>query len=463
MTDTTGDLVTGPGESASLAAMGYKQELKRALSFWDLIVFGLICISPTAPTAIFGFVYNKSHGMPALAYVVGLVAMLFTALSYMTMSRAFPVAGSAYAFAGRSIGVSAGFIAGWAILLDYLLVPTLCYVVAAAAIHAIAPAVPRVLLVVVFLVAVTATNLLGVESSNRFNKVMLWVQLAVLVGFVAFAGIALSHGVGGAHFSTAPVWQPGVVTAPLIFSAISVAALSFLGFDAISTLSEEVKGGPRSVGRATVLSLVIAAGLFVLQTWLASLFVLGKPAFAAGEASDTAFLGIVGTISGPWFKGVMSIVGIALGSIACALVAQAACARLIYGMARDGKLPRWFAHVNGGRQTPERATVLIALITLVTGLFAVDKIEEMSSLVNFGALTAFLFVHLSVLVHFGLKSGRNWFLHVLSPILGLGIIGYVMWNMDHKAQILGASWLAIGLVVMLILKLRKQPLDVPVA
>jgi amino acid transporter len=374
------------------------------------------------------------------------------------MSRAFPVAGSAYAFAGRAIGASAGFIAGWAILLDYLLVPTLCYVVAAAAIEAIVP-IRREILVVVFLVVVTATNLLGVQAASGFNKIMLWLQLAVIAGFTVLGGLALSHAVGGAHFSVAPVWQPGVVTGPLIFGALSVAALSFLGFDAISTLSEESKGGPKAVGLATVLSLCIAAGLFVLQTWLASLFVLGKPSFAAGEASDTAFLGIAGIVGGAWFKAAASIVGIALGSIACALVAQAACARLIYGMARDGKLPRLFAHVGGKRQTPERATILIAVITAATGVFMVDQIEQLSSLVNFGALTGFLLVHLAVLVHFGIKPGRKWFLHVASPILGLGIIAYVMWNMDHKAQLLGASWLAVGLVVMVILKLQKKPLD----
>ena len=462
MTETTADLVTGPGESASLEAMGYKQELKRALSFWDLIVFGLIVISPTAPMAVFGDVYNHAHGMAPLVYIVGLVAMAFTALSYMVMSRAFPVAGSVYTYASRSIGESLGFLAGWAILLDYLMVPTLAYVFAATAINAMYPELPKAVALMAFIIVVTITNVLGVEATSRFNKLMLWVQLIVLVAFVALALVGVAHGTGGAHVSTAPFFQKGLVTPPLLFGALSIAALSFLGFDAISTLSEEAKGGPRAVGWATILSLCLAAGVFVLQTWLASLFVLGKPAFAEGAATDHAFVDIAAIVGGPWLKFGSSVLCIALGSAACALVAQAACARLIYGMARDGKLPRFFAHVSGKRQNPERATLFIALLTVVVGLALLKRLNLLVSLVNFGALTGFLLVHLSVFVRFGLKPGRNWFMHIISPIFGFAIISYVLYSTDKWAKILGVCWLAVGVVVLIILKLRKQPLDVPV-
>ncbi|HWE45545.1 MAG TPA: APC family permease [Caulobacteraceae bacterium] len=459
MAETIGELKTGVGEAGSLEAFGYKQELKRALSFWDLIVFGLIFISPTAPMAVFGSVYNHAHGMPSLVYLIGLVAMLFTALSYRTMARAFPVAGSAYAFATRGIGVSVGFFAGWAMLLDYVMVPTLAYVFAAAALNAMFPDLPRWVALMGFIVVVTITNVLGVEATSRFNKLMLWVQLLVLAAFVVMAVIGITHGVAGAKVSTAPLFQKGFVTPPLLFGALSIAALSFLGFDGISTLSEEAKGGSSAVGRATILCLCIAAVLFVLQTWLASLFVLGKPAFAGGDASDHAFVDISAIVGGQWLKFGCAVLCIALGSAACALAGQAACARLIFGMARDGKLPRFLAHVSGKRRSPERATLIIAAITVVVGLLALDQLELLSTLVNFGAMTGFLLVHVAVLWHFGLKPGRNWFEHVLSPILGFAIIAYVVWNMDEKAQLLGAAWLVIGLVVLLILKLRKQPLE----
>jgi amino acid transporter len=452
---------TSAAAEAGLEAFGYRQELKRALSFWDLIIFGLVMISPTAPFAVYGFVYNHSHGMVALVYALGLVAMIFTALSYMTMARAFPVAGSVYAYASRGIGPSAGFLAGWAILLDYLLVPTLCYVFAAVAIHAVAPAIPKPALVVALLVAVTASNLMGVEAATWFGKAMLWVQLALLIVFAVLAGIGVAHGTAGAHLSIAPFFQPHVLTPGLLFGALSLAALSFLGFDAVSTLSEEARGGPRSVGWATVLTLVLSAGMFVLQTWLAGLFVLGTPAFAPGEASDAAFLNIAAVLGGPWFKIACSVLGIALGSVACALVAQAACARLIYGMARDRKLPHWLAHVHPTRKTPERATLLIGAITLAAGLTLVNRLELLTSLVNFGALTGFLMLHLAVFIHFGLKPGRKLLLHVVTPILGFGVIAYVLVNTDTLAKIAGGCWLAVGVCVLIWLKLRGKPVTLP--
>src|SRR5678810_838999 len=126
-------------ETATLPDFGYTPELRRSLSLGDLVVYGLVMIVPIAPFAIFGVVFNASKGMVPLTYVVGLVAMVFTALSYREMSRAFPIAGSVYAYAGRGLSPTAGFLAGWAILLDYLLVPTLCYVVGAAALRAVMP------------------------------------------------------------------------------------------------------------------------------------------------------------------------------------------------------------------------------------------------------------------------------------------------------------------------------------
>src|SRR5436190_19684348 len=149
--------MTGPIESG-LADFGYRQQLKRSLSLTDLLVYGLVFIVPIAPFAIFGVVFNAARGMVPLTYVIGLVAMVFTALSYREMSGAFPVAGSVYAYAGRGIHPAAGFLAGWAILLDYLLIPTLCYVAGAAAMAAVLPSIPQSAWVVAFVVFNTAVN-----------------------------------------------------------------------------------------------------------------------------------------------------------------------------------------------------------------------------------------------------------------------------------------------------------------
>src|SRR5579884_3914250 len=193
----------GAGEGdAALSSMGYDAQLRRSLTLTDLLVYGLVFIVPIAPFAIFGVVFNASRGMVPLTYVIGLVAMLFTALSYREMSAAFPVAGSVYAYAGRGLHPAAGFLAGWAILLDYLLIPTLCYVAGAAALHAVVPAIPQAAWVIGFVVFNTVVNMLGMETTARASRIFLLGELVVLAIFVVMGIVAVRHGVNGAHWST---------------------------------------------------------------------------------------------------------------------------------------------------------------------------------------------------------------------------------------------------------------------
>jgi amino acid transporter len=441
-----------PGRD-DLEAFGYRQELKRSLSPFDLLVYGLVFIVPTAPWSSFGFVYNASHGMVPLVYVVGLVAMMFTALSYMTMSAAFPVAGSVYAYAGRGIGESAGFLAGWALLLDYLLLPTLIYVICAVAVHAVAPALPKTVLVAAFLGANTAVNLFGIESTARLSILMLGLQMILLTIFLVLCVVGVMHGTAGAHLTIAPLFDAQKVTPSLIFGALSLAVLSFLGFDAISTLTEEAHGGARAVGWATMVSLVLAAGLFVLQTYLASLFVLGRTRFAAGDEAATAFLMIARTVGGEPMRWAVSLLGVLFGGLAGALTAQAATARLLYGMARDGMLPRALAHVGEKRKTPDRAILLTGVITLVLGVSMVNQLELLTSMVNFGALTGFLALHLSVVIHFMVRQkSRRWVMHLLVPTIGFAIVAYVLVNAEANAKIAGLCWMTVGAAILLFLK-----------
>lgn len=448
--------------SAGPERFGYRQELKRSLSLLDLMVYGLVLISPIAPFGVFGFVFNASHGMVPLVYALGLVAMLFTALSYLTMSRAFPVAGSVYAYAGRGIGESAGFLAGWAILLDYLLVPTLIYVACAIAMTTVLPGVPKAVWIVCFLTLNTVVNLIGIDATKTVNGVLFVIQILILAAFVAAAVVGLAHGTGGAHLSVAPLWDSAKVTPGLIFGALSLAALSFLGFDAISTMAEETKGGPRVVGAATVLSLVLAASLFIGETYLASLFVLGRTSFPPGDPSATAFVTIAAMIGGEPLKWAVAVLGLVLSGLAGAMGAQAATARLLFSMARDGKLPRVLAQVDPRRQSPQRAILFVAGLSLVLALAMVSRLHLLVSLVNFGALFGFLMLHLSVVVHFIWRArSRRWIMHLLVPTIGFAVVGYVLICTDPLAKIAGGVWLAVGACVLVVLKLRGQAAALP--
>lgn len=444
-------------EGAALSDFGYATQLRRSLSLSDLLVYGLVFIVPIAPFSIFGIVFNASKGMVPLTYVIGLVAMVFTALSYREMSRAFPIAGSVYAYAGRGLHPSAGFLAGWAILLDYLLIPTLCYVAGAAAMRSILPQIPQPLWIVGFVVFNTAVNMFGIETTARASMIFLIAELIVLALFVALGAAAVSRGVNGAHWSLAPFFAPKVFHLQLVFSALSVAVLSFLGFDAISTLAEEARGGARMVGQATMIALCLAAALFIVQTYIAALLVPGQTEFVGDTATNDAFYTVSGMIAGSSFKAVVAVSVALSAAIANALVAQAATARLLFAMARDGQLPRFLAHIHPVRRVPERAVLFVSVVSLVLGLFFVGQLALISSLVNFGALFSFLLLHVSVVVYFLVRQRtRAYGIHLGSPVIGFVIIAFVLANTDAHAKIGGTVWLAIGVVILIGLRLAGR-------
>ncbi len=330
--------------------------------------------------------------------------------------------------------------------------------------HVFVPGVPKGVWVVTLLAFSTVINFFGIETATRVNIALLGLQLVMLAIFLVLAVIALAHGVAGAHLSLTPLLNAKLVSPSLIFRALSLAVLSFLGFDAISTLAEETKGGPHLIGRATIISLLLAAVLFVLQTYLASLFVLGRTSFPAGDATDTAFYGIAQAVGGHWYKVIVSILGVLIGGVPAALTAQAATARLLYGMARDRKLPHILAHVHAGRQVPDIAIFAVALVTLVLGLFLVDQLELLTSMVSFGALLGFLLLHVSVVVY-GIREGeaRQWVRFVVLPVIGFFIIGYVLWNTETNAKIAGGSWLVAGAIFLIALKMMGRPTALEVA
>jgi amino acid transporter len=455
--------VADEAAAPSLEQFGYKQELKRALTLRDLLIYGLVIIVPAAPFGVFGIVFNAAHGMVPLVYLVGLVAMLFTAMSYQALSEAFPIAGSAYAFAARGIGTEAGFIAGWAILLDYVIVPTLCYVVAANAFAALIPAIPKALWITVMLAFATAVNYVGVDVTARVNFFLLGLQSVVLAILVGFCFWGVQHHIGGAHWSLQPLYNPRELTPGLVFGALSLAVLSFLGFDAISTLSEEVVGGKKTVGIATLLSLCLCAFLFMAQTYMVSLFALGQTSFPHGNETDDALYNISAMLGGPWLKFATAIPGAALSSVACALAAQGATARLIYGMARDRKLPGMLAAVHPKTKVPVNALLFTALVTFAFGVTMSDKLELLTSIVSFGALTGFLLVHASVVSHFVVRGkSRNLLRYLVAPAIGFVIIAYVLLNTEANAKIVGLSWMALGIGVLAWFRMTGRSAVLPV-
>ena len=437
-----------------LEQYGYEQQLKRSVSTGDLLIYGLIFMVPIAPWAIFGTVYNASSGMVPLVYLVGLVAMIFTALAYAQMAKSIPLAGSVFSYVGRGIHPVAGFFAGWAILLDYLLVPTLLYVFAAESMIGIFPGTARWMWALIFVAINTAVNLLGISSIKLMNRVFLAIEVVFIVIFVIIAVTALNGGtIPGAEFTTDPIWDSSKVTAPLIASALSIAVLSFLGFDGISTLAEESTGKRGGAGKAMIIALFIVAFCFVLQTWLASALAGGRDSFPEGEAGN-AFFDLVREASNSGWATAFFVVNVLAVGIANAMAAQAATSRLLFSMSRDGQLPAFLSKINT-RQVPQAAILVVSALSAVLVLFFVGQIDVISSLVNFGALFGFMLLHVSVVVHYVVKKkSRNWSLHLVVPVVGFLIIGYVLVNAAPEAKIGGVVWLVLGAGVFLYYRSR---------
>jgi amino acid transporter len=425
--------------------------LKRSLTVFDLTIYGLMFIAPTATFSGFGIVFDASHGMVPLVYAIGFVAMFFTALSYTMMSKEFPDAGAVYAYAKGSLGEGAGFLAGWAMVLDYLLAPAMIYIAAAVAVGSLVSQVPLWVWAILLLFGNTLVNLRGIQSVARANTVILLLQAAVLGLFFVMGTVATVKGVAGAHLSMTPFFKSGRVSLGVVSGAVSLGVLNYMGFDAISTLSEESKGGAASVGKATMVCLLVTGILFIGESYLASLFVLGRDDFPPGMPTYAAFYDIAYMIGGGLLKAATSMGGIFVACIAAGLAAQAAISRVLFSMARDGRMPAALAHVSAKSQIPDRATILVAIVAAGLILVFADRLTLLVSIVSFGALIGFLFLHASVIVHFVWRKGsRRWLAHLVSPAAGFAIIAYVIANMSATAKIVGGCWFALGAAWLLL-------------
>jgi amino acid transporter len=428
--------------------------LRRELGYWDLIVYGLCYIAPMTPLTIIGYVWQASNGLIMLVYLLGGICMFFTAKSYALMSGSVPNAGSVYGFARHSIGPTAGFLAGWLILLDYLLIPALVYVLMSLALTQLFPEIDRAVWIILLVAVTLAINWFGVTVTSRVNTLSVVVQLAVMFTFGAFGIAALHAGKGTGALTLRPLFDSAAFDPARIFAATSICILSFLGFDAISTLAEEVNDrDSRLIGRAIMSVLLLAVAFFVLFSWvsgnLLAGFIIKDPALAAYDLA-AQFIGPWAVIALAWIYAV--VVG-----FTNAIPMQVGVARVLFAMARDRKLPAPLAQVHARYGTPYVGMLVTTAISLTVALALRSRLDQLASVVNFGALTGFVLLHVSVMAHFGVRQhSRNWFTHWLVPLCGIVVVLAVLANMSHLALIVGGSWLAIGIVYAITLRILSK-------
>jgi len=431
-----------------------RAELKRSLRFWDLIVYGLAYIAPFAPLSTLGFVWQASNGLIVLAYALGAACMYFTAKSYAVMTESIPSAGSVYGFARHALGRFPGFVAGWMILLDYLLIPAFVYVLVAVAFGELVPGVGRATWIVLLSAVTLTINWFGVTVTTRANFIAVGIQVALLVGFLILGVHALHAGFGTGGLTLQPLFDPAKFSAVTVFSGTSICIMSFLGFDAISTLSEEVEGQDRRlVGRAIIAVLVIAAVFFVVVAWVLGNLLPGitikDPAAATYELAAAAV--------GGWAAAMLAWGFAIVVGASNALPMQVGVARVLFAMGRDGQLPRALALVHRKYGTPYVGMLTTAAISTGVALALRNDMDDLATIVNFGALSGFLLLHVSVLAHFAVKGrSRAWFAHWLVPVLGIIVVLSVFDGMSPLATKVGLTWLAVGIVYGLILRAQHR-------
>ncbi|MEU5957608.1 APC family permease [Streptomyces sp. NPDC047525] len=453
MSGYSGNSDTTAGAHPGTAAEG--DGLRRSLGFRDLVVYGLLFIAPMAPVGVFGTLDAKSHGAVALVYIIATIAMAFTAFSYAQMVRVVPQAGSVFAYARVGLGNGPGFIAGWMAMLDYLLIPAVAYLFSGIAMEALVPSVSRWVWTAIAVLVTTALNLWGVRAAARVGFLVLAMEIVVLLVFVVSAIVVLVQD-GAQRDWLSPLSGDGTQGAfalGAVVGAVSVAVLSYLGFDAIASFAEEVTGGSAKVARAVLFCLALAGVLFIAQTYLVALL---EPMSSAELAADpaaqgSAFYDAVDSAVGDWLHDLVAV-SKAIGAAFAALAGQAAAGRLLYAMARDRRLPGALSKTDSG--TPRVALLCAAVITMVAAVWAArrdDGMDHLVSVVNVGALTAFVLLHASVVGWFVVQrrgGSVSWWRHLLVPLLGAAITVAVIVEAAGSAQVVGAIWLAVGLVVL---------------
>ncbi|MFF5626891.1 APC family permease [Microbacterium sp. NPDC012755] len=423
---------------------------RRILKLRHLVAFGLAYLAPTVVFNYYGIATTLTGGMMALAYIGTMVAMFFTAYSYAQMVKAYPVSGSAYTYVQRSLNPWLGFGTGWVLLLDYLLLPMICYLLFGVYMNEYFPTVPTFIWVIAAAAFGAAINIIGVRVSGRLNVVVIGAQIlfsvAIIVMIVAF--VLRGGGAGGLVVPQA-LFNPETFNAGNMLWAASILSVSFLGFDAVSTLAEEAQEPGTTVPRA-IMIVCIGAGIgfavisyFLQIAWPNAQHEITDPDVGifellpriGGDALSTAFFVTDQT-----------------ASIMAAMAAVAAVSRVLYSMGRDRMLPpRIFGRLSSRFGTPVNNIILTSVLAL-TAVFYSDNLIGAASLTSFGAITGFVMVNVSVIVHYVVRERRrsatDLTRYMAIPAVGILVNGVLWINIDTSAKLLGFIWLGIGAVYL---------------
>lgn len=422
-------------------------KLRRTLGLPSVVLFGLAYMVPLTVFTTYGIVSEVTAGHVPAAYIVTLAAMVVTAFAYANMVKAYPVAGSAYTYTQQSFGATPGFLTGWALLLDYLFLPMINYMVIGIYMSIALPAVPGWVWVVAAILLVTVLNILGIRLVASANFVLVGAQVVFIVVYIALS-FATINSENIAFDPIAPFYNPDFQLAAIVAGA-AILCLSFLGFDAVSTLSEETKNSTITVPRAIVICTVSAGLIYILLSWVGHLVF---PNYENFTDADSAAVDVM-AFAGGEFLVLFFIAAYVAGCVASAMTSQVAVSRILFSMGRDGVLPKGvFARLHSRFKTPYVTTLIVGAISLVA---LVMDLDVAAALISFGALIAFTFVNLSVIKHYAIDEGRrrgyDAVKYIVAPAIGVILCLWLWTSLSGTTWIFGASWIALGAIYLAII------------
>ena len=432
-------------------------KLQKTLGFWHIVIIGLAYIQPMTLFDTFGLVSEESHYHVPTSYIIALVAILFTSVSYGHMIRRYPSSGSAYTYAQKSIHPNVGFMVGWSSWLDYLLSPMVNIVLAVIYLEALFPDVNHWVWVVGLTALMTGVNLRGARFVANFNSLIVFVQLGVIAYFTWMVYQLLAGGVNADGtlvnakyqlWSLEPFWNEMTTVGALITGA-TLLCFSFTGFDSLSSLAEETKDTEKTLPKAIFMTALFAGVIFIISTYFMQIYFPNDPKtyFEDVAATQPDILQAVGGVA---FKTAVLYFAI-VTVMASGISAHAGVSRLMYVMGRDGVInKKVFGHISPRTYTPSYNILIVGLVALTAGFMDLDIVISM---ISFGALTAFTFVNLSVISRYALRDGRTKSAKeiinfVVIPMLGFLSI-FAMWlEIEETALKYGLWWAMFGILYL---------------
>jgi len=447
--------VQGDPGTAGTSRSSDTTEFKRVLTTPKLIAFGLAYINLMGVFTLYGIATHMTRGMMALAFVLATVAMGLTAFSYAAMSRRYVASGSVYSYVSKTVSPAPAFVVGWVVMLDYLILPLLNFLLIGLYMHQLLPGLPQWLYSLLGLALIVGLAVKGVNESATLGLVATLAGFVFLLVFAGYMIATITHSGGvGSVFDMSGFFSPGALHDPhaglgSVFGACAILCLMFLGFDGITTFAEETHDPRTQVGRAIILTCAIAGVAFIVLSYLMQL--AWPDAWSQMRNPDVASSELIVKVAGPALNIAFTVIFV-VGCVGSGLSALSSGARIVYSMGRDGVLPRFLGRLHPRFKTPVAAICLIGGFGVVS-LFT--DLTSISSIVNFGALVAFMAVNLCVPIVYWKVVGRRGpkaaLRYLALPAAGF-VVDFLIWiNLDATAKSIGFGWALCGLVVLAVM------------